>query len=224
MRFSCNGLFSLIVLAAIASSTPAASISVNPTTDGYALVPPSGSPSGLTTTGLLYTEAQTDGDELRSALEFDISGIGSGQTITSATLRLRLQSRTFPEPTLLLYGYTGNGSLQNADFLQTGNQLHATSTPATGGYAFLDVTNFIQSVYGTSSYAGFLVRNNVTNSQAIYYNAEDPLAANRPLLDVTSTASVPEPSTWVTVTGLAASGIAAAGWRRRSHFNKHALS
>ncbi|MGZ8449579.1 MAG: hypothetical protein ACXWWV_08310, partial [Candidatus Deferrimicrobiaceae bacterium] len=95
----------------------AATISLNPVDDGYAL-------SVYTTNN--WDDLDTGSDELevyigdiiatveaRSALEFDISTVPSGSTIQSATLYL--YARSFDE-NIGVYGYVGEGEITEADF------------------------------------------------------------------------------------------------------------
>lgn len=150
------------------------------------------------------------------ALEFDISSIPSGATITSAGLRLR-DSVASGSESLELYGYLGNGTITDGDM--TAGSLLFSFTPNVIATSY-NVTSFIQSlVNGTPSWAGFNIRfpgayNPLTPTVGEFEFFDNSLSLFPPQLTVEyTTTTVPEPSTWL----ILGAGIAVAvGWRGRS--------
>jgi hypothetical protein len=149
-----------------------------------------------------------------SALEFDISSIPSGATISSAGLRLRDALGSGTE-SLQLYGYQGNGTITDGDM--SAGSLLFNFAPSTNPTSY-NVTSFIQSlVNGTTSWAGFNIRFPSAYNPLTPMISESEIFDNNfelypPQLTVEYTV-VPEPSTWI-IFGLGL--VVAIGWRGRS--------
>ena len=99
----------------------------------------------------------------RAAIEFDISGIPTGQTIDSATLNIRGSGVTSSVQvgTMNAYGYLGNGTIEVADSTATNNFLESFEIVQTNNSALdisLNVTPFLASIYSNDAdYMGILL-------------------------------------------------------------------
>ena len=113
------GLISLLVVFyALPRSADATLININPTVDGSAQSPP---PGILPSTWLLdplgdpilRVSYDAGFPEYRAALEFDISSLTVGDTVTQVSIALHIE----PElPLIELNGYMGDGSITESDF------------------------------------------------------------------------------------------------------------
>ena len=99
----------------------------------------------------------------RAAIEFDISGIPTGQTIDSAFFNIRGSGITSSVQvgTLNAYGYLGNGTIEVTDSTGTNNLLGHFGIVQTNNLAqdiSLDVTPFLASIYSNDAdYMGILL-------------------------------------------------------------------
>jgi hypothetical protein len=99
----------------------------------------------------------------RCSLEFDISGIPAGATITGATLSLRANDVDFfcgsADCSVDLDGYVGNGTGELADLTAGSFLLTMPETGINFAYAAHDVTTFISGLYTNGDdWAGFTLR------------------------------------------------------------------
>lgn len=137
----------------------------------------------------------------RAALEFDVSSILPGSTITSSTLFL-YDVLTVLGGNIEIHGYSGNGVVTlGSDFAV--NNLVASYLVSDPGSHFLDVTSFLQSlVNGGNNYAGFMLRSSIEGPSNVngadIGSKEHGNEAFRPNLTVDyfgGPTTTPEPST-----------------------------
>jgi len=144
--------------------------------------------------------------ETRGMVEIGLSSLPANVVITSATLNFKIGGMaTNSNSTLNFYGYTGNGTIELADYNNVSAAPIATLASVTTTSEFsVDVTSFIQSLYAAhATYAGILVRDmggtnlSVTSnySMGTYYdlNPEGTTNSQGPRLVITY-ATVPEPA------------------------------
>lgn len=93
--------------------------------------------------------------ESRTALEFPITTLPAGATITSATLALSHAYGNASE-TIAMYGYPGDGTISDADMVVTGPSV--TFASATPVYEDHDVTALLTPEVIASGWAGFSLR------------------------------------------------------------------
>ena len=141
-------------------------ITVTPTIDGYATE--QGNWADIDTNSFELLADLSDINEARSALEFDISGaLPTGYVMDSATLNLW---GGVADLNIGVHGYTGNGTLETADFTLT--NLITTFDPNIN-LNTVDVTDFIQGqVAAFSMYAGFQLRELVLGEITIFSSSE----------------------------------------------------
>jgi hypothetical protein len=155
----------------------------------------------------------------RSAIEFSLAGLDSGDTVSSAVLYLYSRGSAVAGGTFQFWGYTGDGLVTNADGANTTTLLGSLQTLSGEPNYVLDITSFIQSLVSSGAqYAGvlitvaqqgtttFLGNDIVSREGASVYSGLAPrvdvqYAAGTPL------ATVPEPATWALV-GVAFAGLA----------------
>jgi opacity protein-like surface antigen len=153
----------------------------------------------------------------RGALEFDISSVGSGSVISSATLFFADRGTTVSAQ-MQLHGYSGDGLVQTPD-LNDGTFLSFfnVDTSDENRNFNIDVTAFVQSLVGVDfGFAGFMLRattegsgedSNVFNG-ADFASREFPDSQARPLLTINFQAgSVPAPGT-LALFGIGLAGLA----------------
>lgn len=208
------------LLFTMASQAHASSISVGASSDDYG--DPELNLSSDPTDGLLRVFGVTESPTFpirRGGLEFDITGVTAGATVTSANLFLHV-SGTDIATEMQLYGYTGNGLVEAAD-LNDSTFLGTFNVTGSSGEEFhLDVTSFIQSqVNGSSSFAGFMIRPTIEGPNPTFNGADfassenDPSVA--PLLTVDfTTSAVPEPTSMALLM-IGGIGAAAGAYRKR---------
>lgn len=135
--------------------------------------------------------------DVRSGLEFGISGIPQGAIITSAIFSIYAtsgyhNSEENPGPSLgqSVSGYAGDGAITLSDF----NNLSVVATSMTHEF---DVTSFVQSlVTASSGYAGFVFgENSLGYGRELYSLDHAEPGGNPPTLVIQYT--VPEPSSSV---------------------------
>lgn len=94
----------------------------------------------------------------RSALEFSLAGIDAGSSINSATFKIQSRGTAVSGATFSFWGYSGDGSITNADGGQTATLLGTAATQDGQPLYTLDVTSFIQNlVNNAGQYAGILI-------------------------------------------------------------------
>jgi hypothetical protein len=199
----------------LASIVPASALTIvlADVADGWAL-----SPDNFSTVGSIFTPAgllvvaRLDPIEERAALEFDISSLAPGASITSATLQLWLV--LFADADVGVHGATGNGTIGSSDFTFS-NQL-TTFDPSTTGLPTLnavDVTSFVAGMVGTQ-FVVFQLRELVNGefNFIVGETAFNGLGEFHPRLEITITTPVPA-TLLLFGSGLAGLGILA--WRRR---------
>jgi hypothetical protein len=152
------------------------------------------------------------GNEERAAIEFDLSAIPADALITSVSLRLVVTSAG--ETAAQVHGYTGNGSITNADVdadLMATNLLATFGAPSTGPLLVPLPPGFIQNLLDLNEqFAGLGLRDTTIGNGLSFFSVTMLIPPeNRPQLAV-EYAVVPEPATLL----LVASGCAAAAGRR----------
>jgi hypothetical protein len=105
------------------------------------------------------TEFQISGDtgfDRRLVLEFPLAELPAGATVTSATLGMEsaLASAT---GTLVVSGFAGNGTIDNADGVSGATSLQFPAIPS-GAAVDWDVTSQVSAAMVTSGWAGFVIR------------------------------------------------------------------
>lgn len=156
--------------------------------------------------------------ESRFNLEFLLPTLSTGMFISSAILEWSNSTEGGNRP-LELLGYIGDGAISTSDF-QGGSLISQFSPGNATNEAFaFDVTDFIASLYLSSSeYAGFYVHatSKTTNDSTYdYYIENDYTGVNsHPTLSITY---VPEPPSVITVSLSSIMAIGVASYRMRSH-------
>lgn len=137
----------------------AATVNASVSDDRSALPDGSGNATSLRPQDEIYLRTFGASTAWRSAIEFDLSGVGLGVTVTSAVLGLR-DGGTSTDGRIDVYGYAADGTVTLGDFSQTGTVVSSfiiTNANGTENFA-LDVTSFLQSLVAASaSHAGFLL-------------------------------------------------------------------
>src|SRR5688572_20564683 len=149
----------------------------------------------------------------RGALEFDISSVGSGSVISSATLFFADRGTTVSAQ-MQLHGYSGDGLVQTPD-LNDGTFLSFFNVDASDENRNfnIDVTAFVQSLVTVDvDFAGFMLRATTEGSNvfsgADFASREFFDAQARPLLTINFQAgSVPAPGT-LALFGIGLAGLA----------------
>lgn len=178
----------------VANANATLLILVTPTIDGYATE--QGVWADIVSDGIELIAALDETNEARSGLEFGLNGIVlPGYQIDWATLNLW---GGITDLNIGVHGYTGNGTLETADFTLT-NQI-ATFDPELG-LNTVDVTGFIQGqVAAGSAFAGFQLRELVLGEVTIFSSRND--AEFSPYLEIHIT-PVPLPAAlWLFCSGL----------------------
>lgn len=100
----------------------------------------------------IHLEAWVEG---RTALEFPITTLPEGVTITSATLSLSHSSGNASE-TIAIYGYAGNGTIDPGDMVVTGTPIvFSSAAPVIDNH---DVTAMLTADVIATGWAGFSIR------------------------------------------------------------------
>jgi hypothetical protein len=141
----------------------------------------------------------------RAIAEFSLAALPASAVVTAATFSYYPGGVAgWPNDRLGFYGYSGNGVAEAADY-GAGTLIHQNAGAVSPGvYNSVDVTAFVQSIVaGDATHAGFVVRNNTTNSSVIniytYYDATRPESwYNAPRLsiqyDLAAAPAVPTPA------------------------------
>ena len=110
-----------------------------------------------------YTPGNNGFSDIRYAAEFPLAPLPVGAQVSSAILTTII-SNFEGTRAVQLHGYAGDGTVQIVDF--AANQLLGQFTaPLIGTQSFaLDVTSFIQSLVGNSTFAGFNIREAPANA------------------------------------------------------------
>ena len=116
------------------------------------------------------------GVDRRGVLEYDISSIPTGATITGAKIMFEVNS-IGGSGGIRVYGYAGDGAASIDDALQVGTQIGVGDFPfGETGTQTMDIsTQFVQSLVGNSQYLGInLVGNPQGGSLGFYADEFDP--------------------------------------------------
>lgn len=140
--------------------------------------------------GLGYVGGSQD---QRAITEFDLSRIPSGATIVNATFRAWVFGGSGgPDPEVEVYGYVGDGMVTLADGYET-NQLLTSFQCVFAQWTELDMTSFVDSLFGVEQWAGLHFRNVTWGT----FREFDPNVTVSPRLIVEYDAPTPaEPTTW----------------------------
>jgi hypothetical protein len=95
------------------------------------------------------------GSERRLVLEFPLAELPAGATITSATLGMQNATRA-DAGSFLVWGFAGNGTIDNADAVAGATSLPFPAIPL-GGTADWDVTSLMSAGMVASGWAGFTI-------------------------------------------------------------------
>ncbi len=174
-RFRCEQLEERVVLATIA---------IAPTADG---VTQDNGPNG--TVDIVVTnqvELQTQNlslanAELRSELEFDLSGVVISPSETITSVRLQVQTTAvLGNPELTIYGYTGDGMITAADHSETNTQIGFEQAPPL--LAEFDLaTSFVSGFVGSPDTLGVLLTTSLDSAVNIV-SADSGVLSERPVL------------------------------------------
>ena len=197
------------IVVALPGASAAASIAVAP---GFQ-VSSCGSPSNLTSGGFpcglpgLYATLGPFNNttlEERGVTEFSLAGLVG---VTGAQLSVPLIGRDAPfvgffaNPTILIWGYQGDGVPSPADVSSQTVLLYSTSAlPAVGSQVQFDVSAFVLSALSNNwSHVGFMVQNTASSSAA-YFRDPRLLVTT---IDPPPPSTVPEPTSMLLLgTGL----------------------
>lgn len=111
---------------------------------------------GTTWSPVGYCATGSDGTENRFALEFPLTDLPTGATISSASLALRTAGYVVAKQTAI-YGYAGDGSITAADVTVSGTPVLFTPTTDSERESH-DVTSLLTSDVVDSGWAGFSLR------------------------------------------------------------------
>ena len=119
----------------------------------------------------------------RGVLEFDISAVPDGATITSAAIELDIAAMTYSSdtwPVLYLHGYAGNGTLELADG-QAPLNLIGQSDPITDlGMISINLdVDYIESLLAVTDYLGLLALGDENYKQAGFVTIEGEIPGVR---------------------------------------------
>ena len=105
--------------------------------------------------GINVAQFPSSGIDRRGVLEYDISSIPAGATITGAKIMFEVNSIS-SSGNSLVYGYAGDGTASIDDAFQVATQIGTVNFPfGQTGTQTMDVsTQFIQSLVGNSQYLG----------------------------------------------------------------------
>jgi len=122
---------------------------------------------------------------LRTAFEFDLSGVPTGSTITSAQLIMDL-SNWGGARTIQVHGYAGDGTVQLADFARDALLATAGVNPTGTQRLTLDVTSYVGGLAASGqTFAGFNVREEPANDvNYVVMNLEGVTAGYFPQLSI----------------------------------------
>lgn len=143
----------------------------------------------------LFSVSRSVGDEVRTVLEFDVSGLPGGVVINSVTLNLVADTSVGTSSEIELHHYAGDGAVTAADFTAvnatpvTHNTLVSLVSPTLNS---IDVT----SMYTHSPIAGFRLSQNDDPGTFNFTGLLGGASAPTLVIDYTA-ATVPEPGTWV---------------------------
>ena len=200
-----------------ALSATASSISVRPDHDGW-------TEDGAGVTDHIGNQAYGSSVGRQAYLKFDISSLGSGQTITSATLTMRTRNDTITDSIAILYEVADDSWLETT--LEDSNEpalgpsiivwdIEGTVTlnhnPGTSQLDVLDVTSWVTSNYNSLDTLISFGIVEFQSNRTFYRGDEHSAQSEHPWAELTVNA-VPEPSTLA----LLALGGLALRIRRRS--------
>ncbi len=163
----------------------------------------------------LYVGNAWDNGEYRAVLEFDLSSIPAGSTVTSVVLDVWNSGANPYSAADFLYGYTGDGVVTLDDVI-VDNKLPLAGPKDPIDYE--DVTAFLQSlVSSNAAHAGFMLRDDNLDSFRDYYpyNPDNLTQSPQLVVSFSETAPVPEPSTLLRWSSLGVIGAVMAYRRRR---------
>lgn len=141
--------------------------------------------------------------EFRYAMQFNLSSLPAGATITIAQLGLA-DNGPYAGQTFVISGFSGNGSFGNGT-INSATDLQ-TIDPTNGSFDFYNVTAFVQGL-ASGSEAGFALRGDGAPSNVVEFGNTG--GGEAPVLQLTY--SVPEPG----VMALGGLWLAGALLRRR---------
>lgn len=185
-----------------------------------------GVPDGFLSASDVYLRTGFYGTHWRSALEFDLSAIGTFTEVLSADLFLQDRGAS-RSGTLNLWGYFGDGIISLDDATETGNLLGTMYINRSAGIQNfnLNVASFIQSAIDSDEqFAGFLI--GAATPSGFGGAASDMCSSESassswcdvPLLTINSVApdqDVPEPST-LAVFALGLIGLASRKFKKQA--------
>lgn len=169
---------------ALTAAARAGTVTLEPVADGYVIDDePNGLFEEVDTTGRLSSWFHTSGED-RAVLEFDLSSIPSGMTITGATLTLRSINPTSvgPDDVCRVHAFAGNGVIDRCDADPTGALVEFTPEPE-GGVNTIALP--LPLVAGDEPAALRFMLRMMTEGRVNFGSMEDILESWRPKLEIT---------------------------------------